>query len=211
MIRRIARELGEHAPYTAVGALGGIAVMLAVVLSGASRGVSEGFFYALHPLHIVMSALATTAMYRRGGKGRLWVALVVGYTGAIGMATLSDAVMPFLGGSLLGADMHFHLPFIDAEAMPVLGVPKWIVVNASAVVGIALGLRWLATKVPHLGHVLLSTWASLFGLTAFGEANWLVLAPLVFVFLFLAVWIPCCVSDVIYPMLWGKEEPDLPR
>ena len=210
MIRQMARELGRHAPYTAVGALGGIAVMLAVVLSGASRGASEGLFYALHPLHIVMSALATTSMYRRGGKGRLWVALLVGYTGAIGIATLSDAVMPFLGGSLLGAEMHFHLPFVDAEAMPMLRVPKWIVVNSAAVAGIVLGLRWPATRFPHLGHVLLSTWASLFGLTAFGDAEWLALAPLVFVFLFLAVWLPCCVSDVIYPLLWAKEGPDVP-
>lgn len=209
MIRKIARELGRHAPYTAVGAVGGIAVMLAVVISGASRGVSEALFYTLHPLHVVLSALATTSMYRRGGKGRLWVALLVGYTGAIGIATLSDAVMPFLGGGLLGAEMHFHLPFIDAEAMPVLGIPKWIVVNSAAVLGIVLALRWPATKAPHLGHVLLSTWASLFGLTAFGEANWLVLAPLVFVFLFLAVWLPCCVSDVIYPLLWAKEGPDV--
>jgi hypothetical protein len=209
IIRRIARELGTHAPYTAVGAVGGIAVMLAVVLSSAPKGVSEALFYTLHPLHIVMSALATTSMYRRGGRGRLWVALVVGYTGAIGIATLSDAVMPFLGGSLLGADMHFHLPFVDADPMPMLRLPTWIVVNASAVAGIAIGLRWPATKIPHLGHVLLSTWASLFGLTAFGEANWLVLAPLVFVFLFLAVWLPCCVSDVIYPLLWAKEAHDV--
>lgn len=206
MLRQVLRELGRHVPYTAAGAVGGIAVMLAIVLSEAPKGVSEGLFYTLHPLHVVLSAVATTSMYRRGEKGRPWVAMVVGYTGAIGIATVSDAVIPFLGGGLLGVEMDFHLPFVDADPMPVLRVPKWIVVNLAAAAGIALAFLRPATRIPHLGHVLLSTWASLFGFTAFGEANWLVLAPLVFVFLFLAVWLPCCVSDVVYPLLWARGD-----
>lgn len=205
MIRNMARELGRHAPYTAVGAAAGIIVMVAVVCSGASRGVSEGVFYTLHPLHVLLSALATTSMYRRGGKGKLWLAALVGYTGAIGVATVSDALIPFLGGGLLGAEMHFHLPFVDPDPMPVIGIAKWIVVNSAAAAGIAIALVRPATRSPHLGHVLLSTWASLFGFTAFGDANWLALAPLVFVFLFLAVWLPCCVSDIVYPLLWARE------
>jgi hypothetical protein len=30
--------------------------------------------------------------------------------------------------------------------------------------------------------------------------------PYIFVFLFLAVWLPCCVSDIVYPLLWVREE-----
>ncbi len=211
-LKQMARELKKHAPLTAAGAATGILVMLAIVYSGASKGVSEGLFYTLHPLHVVLSAFATTAMYRLHGRGRLWVAVLVGYTGAIGMATLSDAVMPFLGGSLLGVSMNFHAPFVDTDPMPVIGVAKCIVVNSAAVAGIAIGILRPVTRLPHMGHVLLSTWASMFGFTAFGAANWLPLAPFVFVFLFLAVWLPCCVSDIVYPLLWtsGEGEPEDP-
>jgi hypothetical protein len=57
-----------------------------------------------------------------------------------------------------------------------------------------------------MGHVLLSTWASLFSFTAFGQADWTSVLLPVFFLLFLAVWLPCCVSDIVYPLLWvGKE------
>ncbi|MDH4292186.1 MAG: hypothetical protein OEV56_06220, partial [Dehalococcoidia bacterium] len=60
------------------------------------------------------------------------------------------------------------------------------------------------------GHVLLSTWASLFYFTAFGIADWIHLLPYVFLLLFLSVWIPCCTSDIIYPLLFVRKKPELP-
>jgi len=91
--------------------------------------------------------------------------------------------------------MEFHLPFIE----------KWWLVNPLALVGIAIGYLRPTTKIPHFGHVLLSTWASLFYFTAFGVAYWLPLLPAVFLFLFLAVWIPCCLSDIVFPLLFIRE------
>lgn len=133
------------------------------------------------------------------------MALIVGYTGSIGIATLSDAVIPYLGGMLLNIPMEFHIPFIETTKMPFIGIEKWIIVNAAAAIGIAIGYWRPATRFPHMGHVLLSTWASLFDFTAFGIANWISLLPFIFLFLFLAVWLPCCLSDIIYPLLWARE------
>ena len=181
--------------------------MLIVVLGGVPSNVSETAFYTLHPLHVVLSALTTTAMYMTYRKGKIWVAILVGWTGSIGIATLSDVVIPYLGGSLLHVDMQFELPFIETSKMPFIGIEKWKVVNSAALVGIAIGYWKHITKIPHAGHVLLSTWASLFYFTAFGVADWIPLLPLVFLFLFLAVWIPCCTSDIIYPLLFvGKDQ-----
>jgi hypothetical protein len=101
--------------------------------------------------------------------------------------------------------MEFHLPFIETEKSPLLGISKWQLVNAAAALGIALGYWKQATRVPHYGHVLLSTWASLFNFTAFGIANWIPLLPFIFIFLFLAVWLPCCLSDIIYPLLFVRQ------
>jgi hypothetical protein len=206
MLKRIALELAEHAPFTALGAVAGIIVMVIIYFSNAPREISETLFYTLHPLHIVLSALVTTAMYRLHKRGKLWVTILIGYTGSIGIATLSDIVIPYLGGSTLNIPMEFHLPFIEAGKMPFIDVPKWIIVNAAAVIGIAIAYWKPTTRFPHMGHVLLSTWASLFSFTAFGIADWMPLLPFIFLFLFLSVWLPCCISDIIYPLLWvGKE------
>ena len=204
-LKLIAKELASHAPFTSLGAITGIVVMVIVVFSDAPREISNALFYTLHPFHVVLSAMATTAMYKLRGRGTIWLAIIIGYTGSIGIATLSDAVIPYLGGTLLHIPMEFHIPFIETAKMPFIGIAKWQVVNAAAVLGIAIGYWKPITKFPHLGHVLLSTWASLFNFTAFGIANWIPLLPFVFLFLFLAVWIPCCLSDIIYPLFFATN------
>ena len=207
MFKNIANQLARHAPFTALGAVAGIVVMVIIVFTQAPKEFSNALFYTLHPLHVVLSALATTAMYKLNGKGKLRLVILIGYTGSIGIATLSDVIIPYLGGSLLHIPMEFHLPFIETEKMPFIGIEKWMVVNSAAAIGIAIGYWKPTTKFPHFGHTLLSTWASLFSFTAFGVANWIPLLPFVFLFLFLAVWIPCCASDIVYPLLWVREAP----
>jgi hypothetical protein len=205
MLRRILGELKEHAPFTAIGAATGIIIMVIIVFTRMPANVSEAVFYTLHPLHVVLSALVTTAMYRRHSKGKLWATVLIGYFGSVGIATLSDAIIPYFEGSALNIGLSFHAPFLETGAFPYLGVPTWVVINSAAVIGIAIGYWKQTTKVPHSGHVLLSTWASLFFFTAFGTANWLPLLPLIFVFLFIAVWIPCCTSDIVFPLLFVRR------
>ena len=205
MLKRIAWQLAEHAPFTAVGAVAGIIVMVIIYFFNVPRDISSALFYTLHPLHIVLSALATTAIYRQHKRGKLWVTILIGYTGSIGIATLSDIIIPYLGGSALNIPMEFHLPFIETTKIPFIGIEKWIIVNSAAFIGIAIAYWKPVTRLPHMGHVLLSTWASLFSFTAFGMANWIPLLPFIFLFLFLSVWLPCCISDIVYPLLWIRE------
>ena len=195
MIRRIAHELKEHAPFTALGAVSGIIIMAIVVLGNIPSHISQTAFLIAHPGHVLLSALVTTAIYARYKKGKVWAVILIGWTGSIGIATASDAIIPYLSGTLLHAQMEFHVPFIE----------EWWI-NLVALAGIAIGYWKQTTKIPHFGHVLLSTWASLFYFTAFGVADWIHLLPYVFLFLFLSVWIPCCTSDIIYPLLFvGKR------
>ena len=203
MLKRILRELLSHIPFTASGAVVGIIVMVVIHYANTSTNVSVALFFTFHPLHVVFSALVTTALYRKQPGSRRWLIVIVGYTGSIGIATLSDAIIPYIGGTTMSVSMSFHLPFIETDPMPFIGVPKWIIVNAAAFIGIAIGYFKPNTKLPHMGHVLLSTWASLFGFMAFGVADWIPLLPFVFIYLFLAVWLPCCVSDIVYPLLWA--------
>jgi len=199
MLRRISEELKEHVPFTALGALTGIIIMAILVLGNIPSHVSHTTFYTLHPIHVLLSALVTTAMYTRYRKGKVWVAILIGWTGSIGIATISDAMIPYLGGTLLHAQIEFHVPFIE----------EWWI-NLLALAGVAIGYWRQTTRIPHFGHVLLSTWASLFYIAAFGIADWIPLLPFIFLFLFLAVWIPCCLSDIVYPLLFLRKGPELP-
>jgi hypothetical protein len=79
----------------------------------------------------------------------------------------------------------------------------WWLINPLALLGICIAWFWPRTKIPHAGHVLLSTWASLFHITmAMGDSVGLVTTLLIGLFLFLAVWMPCCTSDIVFPLLF---------
>ncbi len=201
MIKQISVELKNHAPFTLFGALTGIIIM--VLFHNMPPKLSYNIFYILHPIHVILSALVTASMYelhKCGGlryKCNIWVLLFIGYVGSIGIATLSDSLIPYFGEVLLGMpNRGIHIGFIE----------KWWLVNPLAILGVAIAYFWPATKFPHAGHVLLSTWASLFHIImAMGGAlNWLYYV-IVFLFLFLAVWLPCCVSDIVFPLLFVKE------
>ena len=193
----ITKELARHAPFTAAGTITGILIMVIIVHSHFPSGASDILFHILHPIHIALSALVTTAMYKLHSRGKVLTAILVGYTGSVGICSTSDIVIPYVGGALLGVETELHLCFIE----------HWWLINPLAFLGIAIGYGRPTTKFPHAGHVLVSTWASLFYFTAFGIADWLPLLPFIFLFLFLAVWIPCCVSDIVYPLLFvrGKQ------
>ncbi len=175
--------------------------MVIIVLVNVPSQISHTIFYTLHPIHILLSALVTTAMYKRYGKGKIWVSLVIGYCGPVGIATISDVIIPYLEGASLNFSIEFHLPFIE----------EWWLVNPMAFIGIAIGYWKQTTKVPHWGHILTSTWASLFYFTSFATADWLPMLPVMFLFLFIAVWIPCCVSDIVFPLLFVRESLPVPE
>jgi len=200
MLRRIAKELRHRIPFTILGAVSGIIIMLIIVFGNVLSQVSQIspiVFYTLHPLHVVLSALVTTTLYVKYGKPNIWMAILIGYTGSIGIATISDSIIPYLGETLLNLpNRGIHIGFIEEP----------LLTNPAAFLGIAIGYWKGITKFPHYGHVLISTWASLFHvIMALGETvSWIQLI-IIFLFLFLAVWLPCCISDIVFPLLFAKK------
>jgi hypothetical protein len=192
----IVKELREHAPFTVIGTASGILLML--VFYKIPEKTAYNIFYVLHPAHVVLSALATASMYKLySGRFKLWFFIVIGYTGSIGIATLSDSIIPYLGEILLDLpNREAHIGFIE----------EWWLVNPLAFLGIAIAYFKPNTKFPHAGHVLLSTWASLFHIIMAlgGSVNW-ILALVIFMFLFIAVLVPCCLSDIIFPLIFVKK------
>ena len=197
MFRRILSELKEHAPFTAFGAITGIVIMAIIVVGNVPSQVSRVLFYTLHPTHVILSALVTTALYKKYGSDKMWAAIIVGYFGSVGIATISDSIIPYLGEILLNLPNRWiHIGFIEEP----------LLTNPAAFLGIMVGYWKGTTKFPHYGHVLISTWASLFHIIMAlgGIANWVTLL-VIFLFLFLAVWLPCCVSDIVFPLLFARK------
>jgi len=194
----VAAELRAHAPFTAFGTLTGIVIMAAFLQFRVPGEVSAALFWVFHPLHVLLSALVTTAMYLRHSQAGVWRVFLIGYAGSVGIATLSDSLIPFAGEWLLDLpNRGAHVGFIE----------KWWLVNPLAFAGIGLGYFVSHTQIPHAGHVLLSTWASIFHITmSLGSSIDVVTTILIAVFLFLAVWVPCCTSDIIFPLMWVKKE-----
>jgi len=200
-VQQILRELRNHAPFTAFGAITGIVLIIAIILCNVFSqvfNVSPIIFYILHPAHVVLSSIVTTAMYKlKRTEFKLFWGIIIGYTGSIAIATLSDSLIPYLGELLLNLpNRGIHIGFIEEP----------LLINGAAFLGITIALLRPTTKFPHSGHVLLSTWASLFHIVmAIGQTVNLIIIFPIFLFLFLAVWIPCCMSDIVFPLLFVPE------
>ena len=197
----IGLELKNHAPFTLFGALTGIVLML--IFKDISENVRFTLFYIFHPSHVVLSAMVTSSMFRlHAKKANFFLVLIIGYIGSLGIATVSDSLIPYAGEVLLGLHAHSHIGFIEG----------WYVVNPAAVLGVLIAYFWPRTKFPHAGHVLLSTWASLFHiLMALSDGISILMTIVIFVFLFIAVWVPCCVSDIVFPLLFVRGEKQVPH
>jgi hypothetical protein len=216
----IVAELQSHAPFTVFGAVTGVLAMLLFVR--ASSETSHRLFQVFHPTHVVLSAIVTASLFRlHERKTGFLVILVVGYIGAIGTATLSDCVLPYFGESMLGVAIPTHAAEHADPAAPGeidehdsapgprihLGfIEDWYAVNPAALLGILIAWFWPRTKFPHAGHILISTWASSFHMLMNTHRE---LSPMLllgsFVVLFIAVWLPCCFSDIVFPMFFVRS------
>jgi len=201
MIKAILKELKEHAPFTAFGAISGILIM--IFFRNIPAKAAYSIFYTLHPAHVLLSALVTASMYElhkcasTRSHCNILILLAIGFVGSIGIATLSDSIIPYAGEVLLNMPhRHVHIGFIE----------KWWLIIPLALVGIAIAYFKPSTKFPHYAHVFLSTWASLFHILMArgGDLHWSAYIA-VFGFLFIAVWLPCCISDIIFPLLFVKN------
>jgi len=82
---------------------------------------------------------------------------------------------------------------------------------------VVVGVFWTevmrkSSLFSHGAHVLISVFASVMYLTGFGTFNLLDYFMVVFAIVFIAVLLPCCASDIIFPTLFvgGDGERDLP-
>ncbi|MFZ5954881.1 MAG: hypothetical protein ACOYT4_00485 [Nanoarchaeota archaeon] len=189
-------ELKEHIPFTA------LATFIAIVITGIfyfsnkeSISIITSLFYIFHPMHIFFSSLVTTAIFYKYKKN-FFPAVIVGILGSIIIGSLSDIILPYLGGTLLGFNTAFHLEAIE-EPILIFGV---------SFIGCLTGIFIKTTKFPHSIHVFLSVFATLFYVLAFSiNLNFSSIIVL-FCIVFIAVLLPCCFSDIVFPLLFMREK-----
>ena len=223
-IKQILHELKAHSPFTLFGAATGIVFML--IGERWFKAQAHALFSVFHPLHVVLSAMVTAALFELHRKTRRFmVILVIGIVGSIGVAPLSDCILPYFGETILGAAIPTHAAMheeahehdggaTDNHSQPehhpkwhIGFIEEWYLVFPAAILGVVLAYFKPTTHFPHAGHVLISTWASAAHMlmNTHAEMSLLLLVGM-FIVLFIAVWLPCCFSDIIFPMLFVRSK-----
>ena len=200
----ILTELRDHAPFTLFGAFTGIVLML--VFRNLAEPISHRLFYTFHPLHVVLGAMVTTSMFKlHSKKTKAVVILLFGFFGSLATATVSDSLIPYAGEVLLGMRVHIHEHASFVQDAHIGFIEGWNIVIPAAILGIFIAYLRPKTKFSHAGHILVSTWASSFHMLmaiAGQFSAWKIVGS--FGFLFFAVWLPCCFSDIVLPLLFVK-------
>lgn len=218
-LKHIANELKAHAPFTLIGAVLGLAFM--VVFRNIDKSHAKVLFGIFHPGHIFLSAMVTASVFSIHLKKKKFLfIIVVAYVGSIGVATLSDSIVPYIGSKIFTLEIPTHDHGTDEEHTEEcsghdgheselhLGfLEQWYVVHPAALLGILLAWFVPRSKCPHAAHVLLSTWAS--SAYILMDSNPSMTLPIImeiFGILFIAVWLPCCISDIVFPLLFADSD-----
>lgn len=200
-LRYVLVELGYHFPYSILGITVGLIAMGVLSFFAALMGAesllpaaSAELFHVFHPAHVLISAVATTAMFWKHEK-RILKAAVVGFTGSVIICAVSDIFLPVIGGSILGSEMLVHICILEEPGL----------VLPFAVIGVAAGLLITkslgkSTQYSHSAHVFISSAASILYLLGFGMTDWIHSIGAVFLVMIVAVMIPCCASDIVFPL-----------
>lgn len=198
----IQEELLCHFPYALFSVALSIIVLSLIAYSGLKVKESRQLFHSFHFLHILFSATGAVLIFRKYSSS--WYgALVCGITIPTVFCTLSDTILPFLGGWYLGLDMHFHWCFVShiTTILPFLitGVFNGYVVSSHV-----MSQQLYYSTTSHFLHIFLSSLASLFYLVSYGFNNWNKHIGFVFMLLIVAVLIPCTLSDIVVPMGFAR-------
>jgi len=190
----IEHELKHHIPFTLlVSILAGIIVGFLYIQGLLGSGFMTNLFEVVHPAHVLFSAAAASAIYMKYNRS-LTKAILISSIGAIIIGTLSDVILPWIAGKGLGLATELHLPIFE-EPLLILGV---------AVIGAYLG-KYSNFMTSHSLHIFLSIFASLAYILAFSFNINFVAMVLITIIVFLVVYIPCCIGDIVFPIMFMKR------
>jgi hypothetical protein len=205
-------EIMCHLPYAIFSVAFGLAILSFLAYSSCITAAhnsavclgSHILFHSFHFMHIVFAATGTVITFLRFSTNT-FKAFCIGALSTMFFCTMSDAVLPYIGGLILGVNMHFHLCFLT-ELSNV--VPFLIVGLCNGYLMSRHGSSRQSTYsiFSHFIHILISSFASIFYLVSNGFTEWYLSIGPVFAFLVFAVVVPCTMSDVVVPMMFAKAD-----
>jgi hypothetical protein len=205
-------ELICHLPYAIFSVAFGLAILSFLhyfsSLLGAGQDVvcqgADELFHSFHFMHIVFASTGTLITFFRFSRNIL-KGFIVGSLSAAFFCTLSDSILPYLGGRLLGVDMHLHICFFTelSNVLPFLVVGLF---NGFIMSRHHSSRQVLFSIFSHFVHILISSFAAMFYLVSHGCIDWYVFIGMVFLFLVVAVVVPCTLSDVVVPMAFARAD-----
>lgn len=210
-------ELREHVPFSVSAVAIGLIAAGAICILGFGEhggiGTEDGhthaptparlFFHLFHPAHMLFSATATTAMFCSYERKAL-KAIVIGLIGAVGVCGVSDIAMPHVSLLVLGVKTPWHICVYEHPSLVLPFAAVGVLVGIAATGGVIK-----STLISHSLHVLASTMASIFYMVGpLGMIAWIGDLGKVFIFVVLAVMVPCCLSDIVFPLLMSKPGRD---
>jgi hypothetical protein len=162
--------------------------------------IPEFLFEVMHPAHVFVSSLVSAAIFYKYKRNILY-SILVGVLVSIIVGSTSDIIIPWFGGTVFGFETIFHLPLIE----------ETFLIVSTALLGSIVGIAAKITKEPHFLHVFISVFASLFYLTSFSHSPTYIEFLLMMIIVFVSVIIPCCVSDIILPIILSKNKHSHPQ
>jgi len=205
----VLHELMVHLPYAVFSVAFGMALLsftsfytMGVTSPDTVRAGSDVLFHCFHFMHLVFAATGTVITFFRFSKSILG-SVIVGTFSPIVFCMLSDAILPYIGGRMLGVSMTLHLCFLTEiyNVIPFLLVG---LINGLVLSCHRASLLPMYSIFSHVIHILVSSLASTFYLISHGFIRWYDDIGFVFLFLIVAVVLPCTLSDLVVPMLFAK-------
>jgi hypothetical protein len=164
--------------------------------------VAKSLFHSFHYLHLVFAATGTVVSSLRFRNSML-LSIVTGCLVPPIFCTLSDVILPFIGGNILGLTMKIHWcfweHFLTVAPFIFVGIVNGLAVSRHHESGMAIYSIGF-----HTAHVFLSSMAAVLYLVSFGFKFCWQLYGIVFLFLILTVLVPCTLSDIIVPALFAN-------
>ncbi len=194
ILQSILKELREHIPFTITATLISIMIMSMLLIKQNLMDYTISFFYIFHPAHIFFSSIVSAAIFYNYKK-KILSAIISSLIIAIAVGSVSDVIFPYLGSLLFKIPISFHLPVIESP----------ILILSVAFFGAISGIAFRKTKFPHFIHVFISVLASLLYIFAYSANFSLLVIFFIFIITSVSVIIPCCLSDIVMPILFQNK------
>lgn len=212
-------ELAHHLPYgilavaCALLLLSFVDVLFHAQLTG-SIGHAHGgccshthdgldtLFHAFHFIHLVFAASGAMLTFYRYSNN-IVSGIIIGTVSSSIFCTLSDVLLPYIAGLMLGVDMDLHICFTSelGNILPFLFIG---VVNGLVMKYVQDFKTEKSSLQLHFFHTFISAVASIFYAVGHGLHDFHSYLGIFFLLMVVAVILPCTLADVVAPIYMAK-------